>query len=140
LQLGNNDCYNPNIEGITQDNPPVTGQTQRADKRPIEEGTGKGKKVAKKVDKTSEMAISLQEYNTLARERFFMRKGRVIGSSNQNAQFASGGNPCSLGKAIEVLNKYEDLDDDAYVTISEVLQKKEKQVVFMGMPEQRRSR
>ena len=37
-----------------------------------------------------------------------------------------------------MLNQYEDLDDDTYVNIAEVLQQKEKRVLFMGMPEHRR--
>lgn len=70
------------MKGITQDDPPITGQTQRVDKRPIEKGTGKGKKVAKKVDRASEMTIALQEYTALVRERISLRKGRATGSSN----------------------------------------------------------
>ena len=56
------------MEGITQDDPPVDEQTQHADKRPMEDLTTKGKKVAKKVDKASKMIMALQEYTTLARE------------------------------------------------------------------------
>ena len=62
------DYYNPNMEGITQDNPTIDEQTQRADKRPMEEPTTKGKKVAKKNDRASEMTMALQEYTALARE------------------------------------------------------------------------
>ena len=69
-QLGIDDCYNPDMEGITQDDPLATRQTQRVDKRPIEEPTGKGKKVAKKADRASDMTIALQEYTALAMERF----------------------------------------------------------------------
>ena len=57
--MGADDCYNPNMEGITQDDPLPTEQTQRADKRPIKEPTGKGKKVAKKADRASDMTIAL---------------------------------------------------------------------------------
>ena len=35
-QLDDDDCYNPNMEGITQDDPTVDEQTQRKDKRPME--------------------------------------------------------------------------------------------------------
>nr|POE55236.1 hypothetical protein CFP56_02234 [Quercus suber] len=59
-QLGNNDCYNPNMEGISRDNPPITEQTQHTDKHSIEEPTSKGKKVAKKVDRASKMTMALQ--------------------------------------------------------------------------------
>ena len=58
------------MEGITQDDPLDMEQTQRADKRPIEELTGEAKKVAKKVDKASEITIAFQEYTALAREWF----------------------------------------------------------------------
>ena len=78
-QLGTDDCYNPDMEGITQDDPLDTEQTQCADKCPIEEPTGKGKKFAKKADKASEMTIALQEYTALARERFNKKKKQVYG-------------------------------------------------------------
>nr|POE88645.1 hypothetical protein CFP56_71161 [Quercus suber] len=48
------------------------------------------------------------------------------------------GDPCSLGKAIEVLNQHEDLDDDVYLAVSTTVHPKENRVVFMGMPEHRR--
>ena len=112
------------MEGITQDNPFAMEQTQRADKHPIEEPTGKGKKVAKKADKANEMTIALQEYTTLARERFNKKMGKFMGSSDHVAQSATGGDPCSLGRALDVLNQYNDLDDDTYINISKVLQKK----------------
>ena len=139
-QLGADDCYNLDMEGITQDDPLPTEQTQCANKCPIEEPTGKGKKVAKKMDRASDMTIALQKYTALARERFNKKKGKFMGSSDHVAQSATGGDPCSLGRALEVLNQYNDLDDDTYINISEVLQKKEKRVVFMGMPEHRRRR
>ena len=58
-QLDDDDCYNPNMEGITQDDPTVDEQTQRVDKRPMEEPTTKGKKVTKKNDRASEMTMAL---------------------------------------------------------------------------------
>ena len=139
-QLDDDDCYIPNMEGITQDDPTVDEQTQRKDKRPIEEPTTKGKKVAKKNDRASEMTIALQEYTILARERFSKEKGKSYGISDHVAQSTSGGDPCSLGRALEVLNQYIDLDDDTYLNVAEALQKKEKRVLFMGMPEQKRRR
>ena len=39
-----------------------------------------------------------------------------------------------------MLNQYTNLDDDTYLNVAEALQKKEKRVLFMGMPEQRRRR
>ena len=77
-QLDDDDCYNPNMEGITQDDPTVDEQTQCADKRPMEEPTTKGKKVAKKNDRASEMTMALQEYTALARERISKKKGKVL--------------------------------------------------------------
>ena len=72
------------------------------------------------------MTIALQEYIALARERFNKKMGKSMGSSDHVAQSATGGDLCSLGGALEVLNQYNDLDDDTYINISEVLQKKER--------------
>ena len=41
---------------------------------------------------------------------------------NNSAQSAVRGDPYSLGKAMKVLNKYEDLENKAYVKISKALQ------------------
>ena len=87
----------------------------------MEEPTTKGKKVAKKNDRANEMTMALQEYTTLARERFSNKKGKSSGSSDHVAQSVSGGDPCSLGRALDVLNQYEDLDDDTYLNIAEAL-------------------
>ena len=106
----------------------------------MEEPTTKGKKVAKKNDRASEMTMALQEYTALARKRFSKKKGKSYGSFDYVAQSASGGDPCSLGRALEVLNQYTDLDDDTYLNVAEALQKKERRVLFMGMLEQRRRR
>ena len=103
-QLGADDCYNLDMEGITQDDPLPKEQTQCANKRPIEEPTGKGKKVAKKADRASEMTIALQEYTASTREQFNKKKGKSMGSSDHVVQFATGGDPGSLGRALEVLN------------------------------------
>ena len=138
--MGTDDCYNPDMEGITQDDPLAMEQTQCVDKRPIEELTGKGKTVAKKVDKASEMTVALQEYTALARERFNKKMGNSMGSFDHVAQSATSGDAFSIGRALDVLNQYNDLDDGTYINISEVLQKKERRVVFMGMPKHRRRR
>ncbi|XP_030923000.1 uncharacterized protein LOC115949873 [Quercus lobata] len=106
------------MDGISQNDPPVSEQTQRANKRPIKEPTTKGKKVAKKVDRASEMTMALQEYIVLARERFSNKKGKSSASFEHVAQSTNGGDPCLLGRALEVLNQYEDLDDDTYVNIA----------------------
>ena len=42
-------------------------------------------------------------------------------NSDHVAQSASGGDPSSLGRALEMLNQYNDLHDDTYINISEVL-------------------
>ena len=76
--MDDDDCYNPNMEGITQDDPTVDEQTQRADKRPMEEPTTKGKKVTKKNDRASEMTMALQEYIALARERFSKKRESLM--------------------------------------------------------------
>nr|POE50476.1 hypothetical protein CFP56_58454 [Quercus suber] len=89
------------MEGITQDDRLPTEQTQRAEKHPIEEPAGKGMKVAKKIDRASDMTIALQEYTALAREQFKKKKGKSMGSSDHVAQSATGGDPCSLGRALE---------------------------------------
>ena len=128
------------MEGITQDDPTIDEQTQCAHKRPMEEPTTKGKKVAKKNDRASEMTMAFKEYIALARERFSKKKGKSYGRSDHVAQSTSGGDLCSLGRALEVLNQYTDLDDDTYLNVAKTLQKKEKRVLFMGMLEQRRRR
>ena len=73
------------------------------------------------MNRASDMTIALQEYIALAREQFNKKKGKSMGSSEHVAQSANGGDPCSLGRALEVLNQYDDLDDDTYINISEVL-------------------
>ncbi|KAK9989942.1 hypothetical protein SO802_030181 [Lithocarpus litseifolius] len=90
--------------------------TQQVGKRPVQDAIGKGKKVSKKADKGQ-------------------RDIRAIRSIRRRG---CRGDPCSLGKAIELLNKYEDLNNKAYVKISKVLQQKDDRVVFMGMPKHRR--
>jgi len=134
------DCYTPNLESVPQtvEDTEVEDQTQRARKRLVQDATGKGKKVSKKTDKVSDMTVALKEYTATTRERFSGKRGKSSGTSNQFAQYVVGGDPCSLGKAIELLNKYEDLRNKTYVKISKVLQQKDNRVVFMGMPKHRR--
>ena len=57
------------------------------------------------------MTVALQEYT--AKERYSQRRGRAAGSFEHFGQSAAIGDPCSLEKAIEVLNQHEDLDGDA---------------------------
>nr|POE64598.1 hypothetical protein CFP56_41022 [Quercus suber] len=70
------------MEGIAQDDPLATEQTQHADKCPIEEPIGKWKKIAKKMDKANYMTIALQEYTMLVRERFNKKKVLYRGVQN----------------------------------------------------------
>nr|POF24154.1 hypothetical protein CFP56_06237 [Quercus suber] len=113
-------------------------QTQAASKRLMQEANAKGKKVAKKSDKVSEMTVALKEYTTMTMERFSANKGKSSGTSEQFAQSAARGDPCSLGKAIDMLNQYEDLKNKEYLKISRALHVKKNRVVFMGMQENKR--
>ena len=65
------------MEGITQDDPIVDEQTQCVDKRPMEEPTTKGKKVAKKNDRASEMTMALQRVHCLGKGKVFQQKGKL---------------------------------------------------------------
>ena len=135
-----NDCYTPNLDSIPRTTKETDGvdQTQVAGKRPMQEASAKGKKVAKKVDKVSEMTVALKEYTVMTRERFNGNRGKSSGTSEQFAQSITGGDPCSLEKAIDMLIQYEDLRNKTYLKISKVLHVKENRVVFMGMLEHKR--
>ena len=104
-----NDCYTLNLESVSQtvEDTEVKDQTQDA--------SGKGKKVSKKADRISDTTVALKEYIAMTRERFSGKQGKSNGTSEQFAQSVVGGDPCSLGKAIELLNKYEDLRNKTYV-------------------------
>ncbi|KAK9985186.1 hypothetical protein SO802_034711 [Lithocarpus litseifolius] len=106
--------------------------TQQAGKHPVQDASGKGKKVSKKPDRVNDMTVALKEYTAMTKERYSGKLGRSSGTSEQFAQSGVRGDPCSLGKAIELLNKYEDLNDKAYVKISKALQQKDNRVVFMA--------
>ena len=134
------DYYTPNFESFPQtvEDDEVEEVTQRAGKRPMQDTNGKGKKVSKKGDRVSEMTVALKEYTAMMKDRFSDKLGRSRGSSDQFAQSAVSSDPCSLGKAIEVLNSYADLSNKAYIKMSKVLQQKANRVVFMCMPEHKR--
>ena len=100
----------------------VPDQTQRARKRLIQDASAKGKKVSKKVDKVSDMTVALKEYTAMTREGFSSKRSKLSSTFEQFSQFIVGDNPCSLRKAIEVLNQYEDLGNKAHVKISKALQ------------------
>ena len=104
----------------------------------MEDASAKGKKASKKADRVSEMTVALKEYTAMTRERYSGKKGKSNGTSKQFAQSVVEDDPCSLGKAIEVLNQYKDLMNKAYVKISKALQQKDNRVVFVSMPEHRR--
>nr|POE84056.1 hypothetical protein CFP56_39447 [Quercus suber] len=119
-------CYTPNLESIPQsvEETKVDGQTQAASKRPMQDASAKGKKVLKNADRVSEMTMTLKKYTAMTRERYSGKKGKSSGTSKQFAQSTAEGDPCYLGKAIAVLNQYEDLGNKAYVKISKALHKR----------------
>ena len=129
------DCYTPNLESIPQivEDTEVEDQTQRAGKHTKQDASAKGKKVSKKVNRVNDMTVALKKYTVMKRERFSGKRDKSSGTSEQFAQFAVEGDPCSLGKAIEALNKYKDLGNKVYVKISKALQQKDNKVVFMGI-------
>ena len=134
------DCYTPNFDSFphTVEDAEVEEVTRRADKRPMQDASRKGKKGSKRSDRVSEMIAALQEYNAMSERRYSGKLGRTTGSSDQFAQSVVGGDPCSLTKAMDVLNMYPDLSNKAYIKMSKVLQQKDNRVVFMCMPEHRR--
>lgn len=56
----NDDCYTPNLESIpqTMEETKILDQTQRAEKRPMQDASAKGKKVSKNVDRISDMTMA----------------------------------------------------------------------------------
>ena len=134
------DCYTPNTESFPQtvEDTEVKEVTQRVGKHLVQDASGKGKKVLKKADRVSDMTVALKKYTAMAKERYSGKLSRSNSSSEQFAQSDIGGDPCSLGKAIKLLNKYEDMNNKAYVKITKALQEKDNRMVFMGMSEHRR--
>ena len=134
------DYYTLNFESFTQtmEDDEVEKVTQRVGKCLVQDTISKGKKVLKKGDRVSEMTVALKEYTAMMNDRFNGKLGKSSSSSVQFAQSAIRGDPCSLGKAMEVLNSYVDLSNKAYIKMSKVLQQKDNRVVFMCMPEHRR--
>ena len=112
--------------------------TRRAEKHLVQDASGKGKKVSRKSDRVCETTVALKEYTTMFKRRYSGKLDRTTGSSNQFAQFVVGGDPCSLSKAMDVLNSYADLSNKAYIKMPKVLQQKDNRVVFMCMPKYRR--
>ena len=87
----------------------------------MQDASGKGKKVSKRSDRVSEMTVALKEYTAMSERRYSGKLGRTTGSSDQFAQSIVGGDPCSLTKAMDVLNMYPDLSNKAYIKMSKVL-------------------
>ena len=104
----------------------------------MQDSSGKGKKASKKSDRVSKMTAALKEYNAMSERRYSGKLGKTTSSFDQFAQSVVGGDPCSLSKAMDVLNSYADLSNKAYIKMSKVLQQKDNRVVFMCMPEHRR--
>ena len=139
IHLDSDGCYTPNMDSVPQtvNDTNIENQIQHAKKRPIQDTSGKGKKVAKKEDRKSEVT-TIKEHIAMTTERFHARRGKASSSFEHFAQSVGGGDPYSLSKAIDVLNQYEYLDNYSYVKVTKVLQQKEDRLVFMGMPEHRR--
>ena len=64
-------CYTPNFDSFPQtvDDAEVEEVTRRAEKRPVQDASGKGKKALKKSDRVSEMTAALKEYNAMSERR-----------------------------------------------------------------------
>ncbi|KAL0002019.1 hypothetical protein SO802_015800 [Lithocarpus litseifolius] len=140
IHLDSDGCFTPNMDSVPQtvNDTNIENQIQHAKKRPIQDTSGKGKKVVKKEDRISEVT-TIKEYTAMTIERFHARRGKASGSFEHFAQSVGGGDDhYSLSKAVEVLNQYEYLDDYSYVKVTKTLQQKEDRLVFMGMPEHRR--
>ena len=71
-------CYTPNFESFPQivEDAEVEEVTQRAGKRPMQDVSGKGKKVSKKGDRVSDMTMALKEYTAMTKERFSGKLGK----------------------------------------------------------------
>ena len=134
------DYYTPNFDSFPQtvEDAEVEEVTRRAEKHHVQDASGKGKKVPKKSDRVSEMTVALKEYTAMSERRYSGKLGRTTSSSDQFAQSVVGGDPCSLSKAMDVLNSYADLSNKAYIKMPKVLQQKDNRVVFMCMSKYRR--
>ena len=86
------DCYTLNFESFTQtmEDDKVEKVTQRVGKRLMQDTSGKGKKVLKKGDRVSEMAVALKEYTAMMKDRFNGKLGKSNSSSDQFTQSAIG--------------------------------------------------
>ena len=82
-----NDCYTLNFDSFPQtvEDTEVEEVTQQAGKRPVQDASGKGKKVSKRSDRVSEMTVALKEYTAMSERRYSGKLGRSSGSSDQFA-------------------------------------------------------
>nr|POE72695.1 hypothetical protein CFP56_18694 [Quercus suber]POE72697.1 hypothetical protein CFP56_18696 [Quercus suber] len=66
------DLPRPNLDNVHQTVEDVDNehQTQRAEKRPMQNASVKSKKLSKKADRVSDMTVALKEYTAMTRERF----------------------------------------------------------------------
>ena len=78
--------------------------------------------MSKKMDRVSDISVALKEYSAMTREGFSIKRSKSSDTFEQFSQSIVGGNPCSLRKAIEVLNQYKDLGNKTYVKILKALQ------------------
>nr|POF27139.1 hypothetical protein CFP56_08514 [Quercus suber] len=83
----NDDCYTPNFESVSQivEDTEVEEPTQRKGKPLVQDGSGKGNKVSKKMDRVSDMIVALKEYTAMMKERFSGKWGKSNGTSEQFA-------------------------------------------------------
>ena len=67
-----NNYYNPNFDNVHQTVEDVDSehQTQKAEKRPMQNAGAKGKKVSKKADRVNDMTVALNECTAMTWERF----------------------------------------------------------------------
>ena len=81
------DCYTPNFDTFPQtvEDAEVEEVTRRAEKRPVQDSSGKGKKASKKSNRVSEMTAALKEYNAMSERSYSGKLGRASGSSDQFA-------------------------------------------------------
>ena len=77
------DHYTPNFDSFPQtvEDAEVEEVTWRAEKCPVQDASGKGKKVLKKSDKLSELTVTLKDYTSMTKDRFSGKLGKASGLS-----------------------------------------------------------
>nr|POE95071.1 hypothetical protein CFP56_15134 [Quercus suber] len=81
------DYYTPNFDTFLHivEDAEVEEVTQRAEKRLVQDASGKGKKVSRKLDRVGEMTMALREYTAMSRDKFSGKLGKGSGSFEQFA-------------------------------------------------------